>query len=76
LLHYTQKQIKIKSGEGLMKYEEWVKYENVRRQKSGAQNWVNLDADQDQKPAKPGHKENEKKRFLSAILQVFNQRSI
>ena len=61
-----------------MKFEEWAKYEEARRQKVGKQTWVNLEPDQDRKPteSKSAKKEGEKNRVLSAILQVFNQRSI
>jgi hypothetical protein len=61
-----------------MKFEEWAKYEEARRQKIGKHTWVNLEAEQDKKPvqSRSAKKEGEKNRLLSAILQVFNQRSI
>ena len=61
-----------------MKFEEWAKYEEARRQKVGKQTWVNLEPDQNQKPpqSKSAKKDSEKNRLLSAILQVFHQRSI
>jgi len=61
-----------------MKFEEWAKYEEVRRQKASQQTWIHLEPDQDKQPtqSEPTKKDGEKNRLLSAILQVFNQRSI
>jgi hypothetical protein len=61
-----------------MKYEEWIKYEELRRQNSGTQSWILLEPDllKEPLPVTPPTKESEKPRLLSAILQVFNPRSI
>lgn len=61
-----------------MKYEEWIKYEELRKRMAEARAWILLEPDL-LTPAqlaalKP--KRTEKPRFLSAILQVFNSRSI
>lgn len=61
-----------------MKYEEWIRYEELRKKMLGINPWVILEPDlltpSQLATLKP--KKNEKPRFLSAILQVFNPRSI
>ncbi|NIW44113.1 MAG: hypothetical protein GWN14_04560 [candidate division Zixibacteria bacterium] len=61
-----------------MKYEEWIKYEELRKQMAGNQHFIFLEPEVlDQHVSLQAESEgNEKSRLLSAILQVFNPRSI
>jgi hypothetical protein len=61
-----------------MKYEEWIKYEELRKKMLEINAWVLLEPDLLKQSISAGSKpkENEKPRLLSAILQVFNPRSI
>jgi len=61
-----------------MKYEEWIKYEELRKKMLGIKPWVLLEPELlKQSPLLAlKSKLNEKPRFLSVILQVFNTRSI
>ncbi|HAY83820.1 MAG TPA: hypothetical protein DCY42_02540 [Chloroflexi bacterium] len=61
-----------------MKYEEWIKYEELRKKMFGSNPWVILEPKLFTKSRLAALRSNqhEKPRILSAILQVFNSRSI
>lgn len=61
-----------------MKYEEWIKYEELRKKMMEINAWILLEPDvlKQPNPTESKPKDNEKPRLLSAILQVFNSRSI
>jgi hypothetical protein len=59
-----------------MRYEDWIKYENLRHHQAGCLAWISLPDEASKNKKSPLSKQTDKPPVWTMVIQIFNSRRI